>query len=62
MFVGSDKSKLVPLYGQEIAALQAWSFLRGENSVRGKNGDMISVHEAILDECLEEGKGYITAS
>ena len=61
LFIGDTKTKLVPLYSQEMAALQAWSFSRSKSDIRSKNGTLISVHEALMEEVLEEGKAYIPA-
>lgn len=62
LFVGAEKSNLVPLYSQEMAALQAWSFLRSKNNVKGSDGKLISVHQALLDECLTKDGNYVKVS
>lgn len=59
LVVGSEKSKLVPLFSQEMAALQAWSFSRSKNEVKSKTGQLVSVHDAILQEVLKADSNYI---
>lgn len=51
LIVSNDKNKNTPLFSQEQAALQAWSFLRDESNVKGENGN-ISVHDTITEELL----------
>lgn len=49
LIIGNDKNKNTPLFSQEMAALQAWSFLKDEANVKGEK-ENISIHDAITEE------------
>jgi hypothetical protein len=47
-FLNDGNSKLAPLFSQEQAAWQAWSFARDGYNIASADGRLITAHEAIL--------------